>query len=106
MLPYFADMGLVCPDDVDAADFLIDFLSDPQGVWDRELARMRAARNNATYLPDKLPPLTTSDMVLYLQAVMHMGEWAILKDCAVAVRPQPPDCSHPRCDCRSLSLSL
>ena len=55
-------------------------------MWDRELSRIRAARNSATYLPDKVPPLTTSDMVLYLQAVMHMGEWAILKDCAVAVR--------------------
>ncbi len=80
VLPYFADMGLACPDDSDAADFFVDFLSDPPGVWERELQRMRVARGDPSYTPAVTPPLTTRDMVVYLQAAMHVGEWAILKD--------------------------
>ena len=79
VLRYFADMGLVCPSDTDACDFLVDFLSDPPAVWQRELERIRTAAGDPSYLPAAIPPLTTKDLVLYLQAAMHVGEWAILR---------------------------
>ena len=52
-------------------------------MWHRELERMRAARGDPAYIPALTPPLNTRDLVLYLQAAMHVGEWAILKDYSV-----------------------
>ena len=52
-------------------------------MWHRELERMRVLRGDPNFVPAVTPPLTTRDLVLYLQAAMHVGEWAILRDYSV-----------------------
>jgi hypothetical protein len=77
LAPYFAEMGLPCPNDTDPADFYVSYLSDPVALWESEVARRRAI--NPEYTPGFTPPLTTEDMQLYFRASMHRGQWSILR---------------------------
>ena len=74
---YFADMGMPCPDDTDPADFYVDFLSDPELVWDRYVKRLRHEKHDPTFTPLITPPLTTDELVLHFSAFMHKNEWGI-----------------------------
>lgn len=78
LAPYFAEMGLPCPDDTDAADFYVEYLSDPEIVWARELKRLRAQFGDDSYMPPVVPPLSTEEMSLYFRASMHRGDWGIM----------------------------
>ena len=75
--PYFTEMGLPCPDDIDPADFYVSYLSDPVALWESEVARRRAV--DPDYAAPFVPPLTTADMQLYFRASMHRGDWSILR---------------------------
>lgn len=78
MKRYFNEMGLFCPSDQDEADWIVEFLTDPNGVWERDLARMREERGDPLYMPAQVPPLTTDELVLYLEASLHRGQWGML----------------------------
>ena len=77
LAPYFDEMGLPCPEDMDPADFYVSYLSDPVALWDAEVARRKAA--DPDYIASFVPPLTTAEMQLYFRATMHRSHWQILR---------------------------
>ena len=60
------------------ADFYVEYLSDPESIWQRELKRQRAARGDENFTPATIPPLTTDDMALYFRAYLKRDEWGSL----------------------------
>jgi len=97
VLPFFEAMGFRCPDDVDAADFLIDCLSQPRSVIYRQkeedahlrkkLAKHRGSGNpqlvkkatnvDTSYGPIKIsntPCVTTEEMLEYYHTTPQWKE--------------------------------
>ena len=59
LVPYFEEMGLQFPSDQDVADFITEFISDPQLVYTRQVRRMATEGQS----PSVVPPLSTGASV-------------------------------------------